>query len=49
MDVQVVCGCFKGDLGDFENAIQTTHKNTVHLAPYLKLIELAHYMIDFQF
>lgn len=38
--MQVVCGCFRGDLDKFEKAVRETHKNNEkHLADYLKEIE----------
>ena len=39
-DMQIVCGCFRGDLEEFERAVRETHKNNEkHLADYLKEIE----------
>ena len=38
-DVQIICGCFRGDLAEFEAAVRETHAETEHLNPYLKLIE----------
>lgn len=37
----VVCGCFHGDLEDFERAIHKTHAGTKHEAEYMALIQLA--------
>ena len=37
----VVCGCFHGDLDDFERAVRKTHAGTKHEAEYMALIQLA--------
>ena len=40
MEVQVVCGCFRGNLEDFEKAVLKTHKdNDLYRKQYLKEIE----------
>lgn len=40
MEVQVICGCFIGDLEDFEKAVLETHKdNDLYREQYLKEIE----------
>ena len=40
MEVQVVCGCFRGSLEDFEKAVLETHKdNDLYREQYLKEIE----------
>ena len=40
MEVQVVCGCFEGNLEDFEKAVLETHKdNNLYRKQYLKEIE----------
>ena len=40
MEVQVVCGCFWGNLEDFEKAVLETHKdNDLYREQYLKEIE----------
>ena len=40
MEVQVICGCFSGDLEDFEKAVLETHKdNDLCREQYLKEIE----------
>ena len=45
-DVQVVCGCFRGDLKTFESEINKTHKdNKKHLEDYLNLIRVSKYNI----
>lgn len=39
-EIQVVCGCFRGNLEDFEKAILETHKdNDLYRKQYLKEIE----------
>lgn len=37
----VVCGCFHGDLDDFERAVHKKHAGTKHEAEYMVLIQLA--------
>ena len=37
----VVCGCFHGDLDDFERAVHKTHAWTKYEAEYMVLIQLA--------
>ena len=40
MEVQIVCGCFRGNLEDFEKAVLKTHKdNDLYRKQYLKEIE----------
>lgn len=40
MSLQVVCGCFRGDLEEFEEAVMKTHaENDVYRNQYLKEIE----------
>ena len=39
-EIQVVCGCFRGNLEDFEKAVLETHKdNDLYRKQYLKEIE----------
>ena len=37
----VVCGCFHGDLDEFERAVHKTHAGTKYEAEYMVLIQLA--------
>ena len=37
----VVCGCFRGDLDEFERAVHKTHAGTKHEAEHMALIQLA--------
>ena len=39
-DVQIICGCFKGNIEQFEARVKEVHKDTEHLQPYLKQIEI---------
>lgn len=40
MEVQIICGCFRGNLEDFEKAVLETHKdNDLYRKQYLKEIE----------
>ena len=46
-DVQVVCGCFRGSLETFEEAVKKTHKNNpVHRKNYLLLISVVRTLIN---
>ena len=37
----VICGCFSGNLDDFERAVRKTHTGTKYEAEYMALIQLA--------
>ena len=37
----VVCGCFHGDLDEFERSVHKTHAGTKYEAEYMALIQLA--------
>ena len=37
----VICGCFSGNLDDFERAVHKTHAGTIYEAEYMALIQLA--------
>ena len=37
----VICGCFSGNLDDFERAVHKTHSGTIYEAEYMVLIQLA--------
>ena len=40
MSLQVVCGCFRGDLEEFEKAVLKTHAdNDIYREQYLKEIQ----------
>jgi len=43
--VQVVCGCFRGDLNEFKEKVSKVHLGTIHLDVYLKQIEVVEYLI----
>ena len=46
-DIQVVCGCFRGNLVDFELKVKQTHKETAIATDYLKFIaKVKKYMED---
>ena len=38
--VQVVCGCFRGDLAAFESAVEKKHNGTDHGKQYRQYIEI---------
>ena len=42
----VSCGCFKGDIQEFEDAVKKTHGGTKHEKAYLAAIELAKLQIE---
>lgn len=39
--IMVKCGCFRGDIEEFEDAVEERHIYTKHYAPYLQAIKLA--------
>jgi hypothetical protein len=45
-DVQIKCGCWKGDITQFEDRVKKVHANTSHLQPYLKQIELFKLLVN---
>ena len=48
-EIQVVCGCFRGSLEDFEKAILKTHKdNDLYRKQYLKEIEKVKILFDLE-
>ena len=46
-DLHVVCGCFRGDLEEFELKVKEVHSNTIHLNSYLKEIEKVKFLLSF--
>ena len=49
MEVQVVCGCFRGSLEDFEKVVLETHKdNGLYKEQYLKEIEKVKVLFDLE-
>lgn len=44
--IRVVCGCFFGDLEEFEKAIKSTHSDNQYAKVYLLSIEMAKARID---
>lgn len=44
--IHVVCGCFFGDVDEFEKAVTNTHAGTKHEKTYKLAIELAKAQID---
>lgn len=44
-NIQIICGCFRGDINKFEEAIKQTHANNdTYKNEYLKLVELMKYI-----
>ena len=49
-DIQVVCGCFKSNLDDFEVRVNKVHANNPqYLKEYLKLIEVVKYLVNVEY
>ena len=49
MEVQVACGCFIGNLEEFEEAVLETHKdNDLFREQYLKEIEKVKVLFDLE-
>ena len=45
-DTQIVCGCWKGNLLEFEKQVKEVHANTEYLQPYLKQIEIMKMLVN---
>lgn len=45
-EIFVVCGCFRGNIAEFESAVKKTHGNNQHAQDYAKAIEMAKIWID---
>jgi hypothetical protein len=45
-NIQVVCGCFTGNLIQFEEKVKKTHGNNEHAKNYLKLISNVKNLIE---
>lgn len=44
---QIICGCFSGNIDDFEKKVKETHKNNPeYLKQYLDEIEIFRYLLD---
>jgi len=45
-NIQIICGCFKGNLLQFELAVEETHKNNPqYLEEYQKFIKICEFLI----
>ena len=47
-EIYVSCGCFTGDIEEFEKAVEEEHKGTKHEKTYKLAIELAKLQIDLE-
>ena len=47
-NINVICGCFRGNLSEFENKVRETHGNTKFAREYLAAISMVkiHFEID---
>ena len=45
-DVQIVCGCWKGNIAEFEKRVVEVHSTTEHLQSYLKQIKIFKYLVN---
>ena len=43
--VQIICGCFEGNLKEFQTKVKEKHAKTEHLIPYLNQIRIMKYLI----
>jgi hypothetical protein len=39
-DVQIICGCWRGNIKEFEDRVRDVHAKTEYLSPYLEQIEI---------
>ena len=44
-NVQVICGCFRGNLEQFEAKVRKVHSDTKHCTDYLNEIEKVKYLM----
>ena len=44
-DVQIICGCWRGNIAEFEKRVKEVHAKTEHLKPYLNQIKIFKYLI----
>ena len=45
-DVQIFCGCWKGNIKDFEKRVKEVHAKTEHLKPYLAQIKIFKMLVN---
>ena len=45
-DVQIICGCWRGCIADFEKRVKEVHAKTGHLKPYLNQISIFKYLVN---
>jgi hypothetical protein len=45
-NIQVVCGCFRGNLIEFKNRVIERHGESEHAVSYLKFIKIVKSIID---
>jgi hypothetical protein len=43
--VQVVCGCFKGNLDEFVSKVKQTHKGNEHEKAYMNEVKIVKYLL----
>ena len=44
-NIQIVCGCFRGDIDKFECAVKETHaENELYLSQYLEQIKIFRFL-----
>jgi prolyl-tRNA synthetase len=46
--IDVLCGCFRGSIDEFEQAVVREHKGTKHKKAYLAAIKLAKMQIELE-
>jgi hypothetical protein len=44
-DVQIICGCWKGNIAEFEARVKKVHVKTEYLKPYLEQIKIFKYLV----
>ena len=44
-DVQIICGCWRGNIKEFEKRVKEVHADTEHLKPYLNQIRIFKYLV----
>jgi hypothetical protein len=45
-DVQIICGCWRGNIAEFEKQVKEVHTESEHLKPYLEQIKIFKYLVS---
>jgi len=45
-DVKIICGCWRGNIAEFEKRVKEVHTESEHLKPYLEQIKIFKYLVS---